>query len=262
MFEPVVRPDSGRPDPTGQVTPPASSGVDLRPRVAPRHPRRRHRPLLRGARSDSGRPRPSQSRRPASRIRRTRVELQIISFAPTDRKAQRDLLESRTPLLLCARSSGLASRPPRYRSLGTARVGSGHRLAGAGPIAGTELDGERIALTGHRDDAALDAAVTKSLAELEVVAAHAPGVPGPAFARGRREERRDRADDDARPPPDWSARAEARASPSATAWTTGAPTAMRRIGTWLGVGPERSRQIEHDALRRLRSIAATSARAA
>jgi RNA polymerase primary sigma factor len=34
------------------------------------------------------------------------------------------------------------------------------------------------------------------------------------------------------------------------------------IGDWLGVGPERSRQIEREALHRLRSIAATSARAA
>jgi RNA polymerase primary sigma factor len=34
------------------------------------------------------------------------------------------------------------------------------------------------------------------------------------------------------------------------------------IGNWLGVGEERSRQIEHEALHRLRSIAATSARAA
>jgi RNA polymerase primary sigma factor len=34
------------------------------------------------------------------------------------------------------------------------------------------------------------------------------------------------------------------------------------IGAWLGVGPERSRQIERDALHRLRAIAATSARAA
>jgi RNA polymerase primary sigma factor len=34
------------------------------------------------------------------------------------------------------------------------------------------------------------------------------------------------------------------------------------IGEWLGVGEERSRQIEREALHRLRSIAATSARAA
>jgi RNA polymerase primary sigma factor len=34
------------------------------------------------------------------------------------------------------------------------------------------------------------------------------------------------------------------------------------IGKWLGVGEERSRQIEREALHRLRSIAATSARAA
>jgi RNA polymerase primary sigma factor len=34
------------------------------------------------------------------------------------------------------------------------------------------------------------------------------------------------------------------------------------IGKWLGVGEERSRQIEREAMHRLRSIAATSARAA
>ena len=34
------------------------------------------------------------------------------------------------------------------------------------------------------------------------------------------------------------------------------------IGEWLGVGEERSRQIEREALHRLRSIAGTSARAA
>ena len=34
------------------------------------------------------------------------------------------------------------------------------------------------------------------------------------------------------------------------------------IGKWLGVGEERSRQIERKAIHRLRSIAATSVRAA
>ncbi|MDA0159884.1 LysR substrate-binding domain-containing protein [Solirubrobacter ginsenosidimutans] len=60
-----------------------------------------------------------------------------------------------------------------------ALIGSGHRLAAAGPIAATDLDGERIAVTGHRDDAALDAAVTQLLADLDVVAAHTRGLPGP-----------------------------------------------------------------------------------
>ena len=36
----------------------------------------------------------------------------------------------------------------------------------------------------------------------------------------------------------------------------------QEIGKWLAVGEERSRQIEREGLHRLRSIAATSARAA
>jgi DNA-directed RNA polymerase sigma subunit (sigma70/sigma32) len=36
----------------------------------------------------------------------------------------------------------------------------------------------------------------------------------------------------------------------------------KEIGRWLGVGEERSRQIERESLHRLRSISATSALAA
>jgi RNA polymerase primary sigma factor len=42
----------------------------------------------------------------------------------------------------------------------------------------------------------------------------------------------------------------------------GRPQSHQQIGAWLGVGEERSRQIEQEALRRLRSVAAGSARAA
>ncbi len=42
----------------------------------------------------------------------------------------------------------------------------------------------------------------------------------------------------------------------------GRPRVNEEIGKWLGVGAERSRQIEREAIHRLRSIAATSARAA
>lgn len=61
-----------------------------------------------------------------------------------------------------------------------ALIGSRHRLAGAGPLATMALHGEPIALTGHRDDAVHDAAVTELLAEFGVVAEYAPGIPGPA----------------------------------------------------------------------------------
>jgi DNA-binding transcriptional LysR family regulator len=81
---------------------------------------------------------------------------------------------------------GHASPDLRTLELGfepwVALIGSGHRLAGPGPIAACDLDGERIALTGHRDDAAHDAAITDLLAELGVSPARAPGVPGPAWS--------------------------------------------------------------------------------
>jgi hypothetical protein len=62
-----------------------------------------------------------------------------------------------------------------------ALVGTGHRLAGIGPVAAQELDGERIAVTGHRDGAAFDRAVTELLAEVGVVVELVPGAPGPAL---------------------------------------------------------------------------------
>jgi DNA-binding transcriptional LysR family regulator len=38
-------------------------------------------------------------------------------------------------------------------------VGPGHRLAGTGPVSLSELDGEEVVVTGHRDGVALDSAV-------------------------------------------------------------------------------------------------------
>jgi DNA-binding transcriptional LysR family regulator len=60
-------------------------------------------------------------------------------------------------------------------------VGTGHPLADIGPVATEELDGERIAVTGHRDGAAFDRAVAKLLAELGVTPELVPGAPGPAL---------------------------------------------------------------------------------
>ena len=63
-------------------------------------------------------------------------------------------------------------------------IGSGHRLAGIGPVAAEELEGERVAVTGHRDGAAFDRAVAELLAELGVGAELVPGAPGPALNAG------------------------------------------------------------------------------
>jgi DNA-binding transcriptional LysR family regulator len=60
-------------------------------------------------------------------------------------------------------------------------VGTGHRLAGSGPIDAAELDGERIVVTGHRDGACYDRAVADHLAALGVTPVLVRGGPGPAL---------------------------------------------------------------------------------
>lgn len=60
-------------------------------------------------------------------------------------------------------------------------VGTGHPLAGIGPLTAEDLDGERIAITGHRDGAVFDRTVAELLAELGVAAELVPGAPGPGL---------------------------------------------------------------------------------
>jgi DNA-binding transcriptional LysR family regulator len=59
-------------------------------------------------------------------------------------------------------------------------VGAGHPLAGIGPVDAEDLQGQRIAVTGHRDGAVLDRTVSDLLAELGVSAQLVPGAQGPA----------------------------------------------------------------------------------
>jgi DNA-binding transcriptional LysR family regulator len=60
-------------------------------------------------------------------------------------------------------------------------IGRGRRLGGIGPVAAEDLDGERVAVTGHRDGAAFDRAVAELLASLGVAPKLVPGAPGPAL---------------------------------------------------------------------------------
>jgi hypothetical protein len=62
-------------------------------------------------------------------------------------------------------------------------VGTGHRLAGAGPLSASDLHGEQIAVTAHRDGAGYDRAIADMLGDLEVAAALVRGAPGPALHR-------------------------------------------------------------------------------
>jgi DNA-binding transcriptional LysR family regulator len=95
----------------------------------------------------------------------------------------RDLRDGRLDALMTP--TGQASSDLRALELGSESwvvlIGTGHRLAGIGPVAAEELDGERIAVTGHRDGAALDRAVAELLDELGVAPQLVPGAPGPAL---------------------------------------------------------------------------------
>jgi DNA-binding transcriptional LysR family regulator len=60
-------------------------------------------------------------------------------------------------------------------------VGEGHPLAGHGPLAATDLRGEQVSVTGHRDGASYDRAIAEVLEELGVASALVRGAPGPAL---------------------------------------------------------------------------------
>jgi DNA-binding transcriptional LysR family regulator len=95
----------------------------------------------------------------------------------------RDLRDGRLEALLTP--TGHATADVKALDLGSAEwvalIGTGHPLVGIGPLAAWELEGERIAVTGHRDGAAFDTAVADVLGELGVTAELVPGPPWPAL---------------------------------------------------------------------------------
>jgi len=95
----------------------------------------------------------------------------------------RELRDGRLDALLAP--TGHASADLRTLALGSdawvVLIGTGHPLAGIGPVAAEELAGERIAVARHRDGAAFDRAVAELLGELGVAAELVPGAPGPAL---------------------------------------------------------------------------------
>ncbi len=88
----------------------------------------------------------------------------------------RDLRDGRLDALVAP--TGHASPDVRTVELGfepwVVLVGTGHPLAGIGPLPAEDLSGERIVATGHRDGAAYDRAVADLLAELGVAAELVP----------------------------------------------------------------------------------------
>ena len=95
----------------------------------------------------------------------------------------RDLRDGRLDALLAP--TGTAAPGMNALELGAAEwvvlIGTGHRLAGIGPVAAEDLDDERIAVTGHQDGAAFDRAVADVVGGLGVTAELVPGVPWPAL---------------------------------------------------------------------------------
>ena len=98
----------------------------------------------------------------------------------------RDLRDGRLDAVLAP--IGYASADLRALELGSEAwaglMGTGHRLAGIGPVRAEDLDGERIAVSGHPDAAAFDRTVADLLAELGVAAQLVPGVPATVFHAG------------------------------------------------------------------------------
>jgi DNA-binding transcriptional LysR family regulator len=95
----------------------------------------------------------------------------------------RDLRDGRLDAMIAPSEFGSAEL--RRVRLGRERwlvlAGQGHRLAGAGPVAAAELEGQRFVVTGHHDGAGYDRLVADTLGALGVTAELERGGPGPAM---------------------------------------------------------------------------------
>jgi DNA-binding transcriptional LysR family regulator len=112
---------------------------------------------------------------------RPAVELTVVeSYAGT---LLRDLRDGRLDAMIAPSEFGSAElrRVRLGREPCLVLAGGAHRLAGAGPVAAPELEGQRFVVTGHRDGAGYDRFVADTLAGLGVTAALERGGPGPAM---------------------------------------------------------------------------------
>src|SRR4051812_2685293 len=112
---------------------------------------------------------------------RPAVELTVVeSYGGT---LLRDLRDGRLDAMIAPSELGSADLPrlrlgrERWRVL----AGRDHRLAGAGPVAATELEAQRFVVTGHRDGAGYDRLVADTLGALGVSATLERRGPGPTM---------------------------------------------------------------------------------
>src|SRR4051812_12885299 len=112
---------------------------------------------------------------------RPAVELTVVeSYGGT---LLRDLRDGRLDAMIAPSEFGSAElrRVRLGREPWLVLAGRGHRLAGSGPVAAPELEGQRFVVTGHRDGAGYDRLVADTLGALGVTAALERGGPGPAM---------------------------------------------------------------------------------
>jgi DNA-binding transcriptional LysR family regulator len=95
----------------------------------------------------------------------------------------RDLRDGRLDAVLAPSVCGSPelSRVQLGREPWAVLVGAGHRLASPGPVDAAELVGEQFVVTGQRDSAGYDRAVSEMLAELGSSPVLRRGGPGPAL---------------------------------------------------------------------------------
>ena len=108
------------------------------------------------------------------------VELTVMeSYAGT---LLRDLRDGRLDAMIAPSEIGSAElrRVRLGREPWFVVAGRSHPLAGSGPIAAAELEGQRFVVAGHRDGAGYDRLVADTLGALGVTAALERGGPGPA----------------------------------------------------------------------------------
>ena len=117
------------------------------------------------------------------RFTRERIGVELAVIEGHGGALWRDLRDGRLDTVVAP--AGHASPDLRSLELGAeawvALIGTGHPLAGIGPLVADDLGGERIAVTGHRDGVAFDRAVAELLEELRVAAELVPGPPALAL---------------------------------------------------------------------------------
>ncbi|MBV8217747.1 MAG: LysR family transcriptional regulator [Solirubrobacterales bacterium] len=122
-----------------------------------------------------------QTLRLLERFARERSGVELTALEGYGGTLWRELRNGRLDVLLAP--AAFSSPDLRRLELGSepwvALMATSHALAGPGPLAAEDLHGERVAVTGHRDGAGFDRAISELLEGLAVTPELVPGGPRP-----------------------------------------------------------------------------------